>query len=72
MDVSGKRQDPKALVSGKSGKTCKETWQWPRAGQKWCEKSRLHRSLNPEPPISLQVAIPKKLSRGIGEPSQVN
>jgi hypothetical protein len=72
MEMGGKRQAPTILAPGKSGHPCTEAWQGPRVGQDWCEKSRPHRGLNPEPPSSLRVAIPNTPYRTIGESSQVN
>jgi hypothetical protein len=72
MEVGGKRQATTTLAPEKIGHPCTEAWQGPRAGKDWCEKSPPCRGLNHEPPSSLQVVLPNKSSRLIGESSQVN
>jgi hypothetical protein len=64
MRMGGQRHGPAALPPGKNpGTHCIGCWVAPRAGLKWCGKSRPHRDSIPGPSNHWRVAIPTELSR---------
>jgi hypothetical protein len=64
MRMGGQRHAPAVLPPAKKpGTHYIGSWVGPRAGLKWCGKSRPHRDLIPGPSNSWRVAIPTELSR---------
>jgi len=63
MGMDGQRHAPAALPPENPGTHCIGGWMGPRAGLKWCGKSRPHRDSIAGPSNPWRDAIPTTLSR---------